>query len=280
LALERYSPVTYRCILEADKLSRERFNGHGNAIAQAYNHAILPLCNARDKVTQVRWGWADFRYRFSREPESLWLPETATNEATLRVLIDHGLKFVILSPYQAKRVRRFSVTEVAAGAAHDNPTGTANDHSSSTTIKAFQNGEWIGVEHGEIDTRQAYRWFDKDAEGHPIADRHIDVFFYDGGLARGVGFEHLLRDSKDFAQRIDNGFANNGSADPELVSIATDGETYGHHERFGEMALAYLLNIEAPRREIGVTNYAEFLAENPPMMEVEMKDGPNGEGTA
>jgi hypothetical protein len=210
----------------------------------------------------------------------MWLPETAVNDATLRVLIDHGMKFVILSPHQAKRVRRFSISEIeqTATGQEANPTGAASDQQPAT-IDAFRAGEWTGVEHGEIDTRQAYRWFDKEA-GHRLTDRYIDIFFYHGGLSRGVGFEHLLRDAKNFSQRIDDCFTNNGATTPELVSIATDGETYGHHERFGEMGLAYLLNIEAPQRHIRVTNYAEFLAENPPVMEVELKEGPNGEGTA
>ncbi|MCI0693204.1 DUF3536 domain-containing protein [candidate division KSB1 bacterium] len=283
--LERYSPVTYHRILEADKASVERFQGHGNAIAQAYNHAILPLCNARDKVTQVRWGIADFCYRFNREPEAMWLPETAVNDATLRVLIDHGMKFVILSPHQAKRIRSFAITEIEHGASEHEADTTSNEQRATSneqpaTIKAFQAGEWVGVEHGEIDTRQAYRWFDKDAEGHPLPERYIDIFFYDGGLSRGVGFEHMLRDAGNFAQNIDNCFSSNGAAKAQLVSIATDGETYGHHERYGDMGLAFLLNVEAPRRHIRATNYAEFLAANPPAMEVEIKEGPNGEGTA
>jgi Domain of unknown function (DUF3536)/Glycosyl hydrolase family 57 len=292
--LERYSPATYRRILAADKASVERFHGHGNAIAQAYNHAILPLCNARDKVTQVRWGIADFRYRLGREPEAMWLPETAVNDATLRVLVDHGMKFVILSPHQAKRIRGFAITEIEQSVSEHaaDTIGSESERSgdpalagqpatpTGVAIKAFQAGEWAGVEHGEIDTRQAYRWFDKDAEGHPIPERYIDIFFYDGGLSRGVGFEHLLRDAGNFAQSIDNCFSNNGAARPELVSIATDGETYGHHERYGDMGLAFLLNVEAPHRHIRITNYAEFLAENPPVMEVEIKEGPNGEGTA
>ncbi len=286
--LEHHNPATYQRILEADQLSQRRFHGHGNAIAQAYNHAILPLCNARDKVTQVRWGIADFRHRFGREPESMWLPETAANDATLRVLIDHGIKFIILSPHQAKRIRSFSVANIEhAASEHEADTASEKQPATSnpspslgTTITAFQTGEWIGVEHGEIDTRRAYRWFDKDAGGHPIPERHLDIFFYDGGLSRGVSFEHLLRDAANFAQSIDNCFNNNDAARPQLVSLATDGETYGHHERHGDMGLAYMLNVEAPRRGIRVTNYAEFLAENPPVMEVEIKEGPNGEGTA
>jgi len=268
--LEDHSSATYRRLIEADQASRARCGGHGNAIAQAYNHAILPLCNDRDKITQVRWGIADFRYRFNREPEAMWLPETAVNDATLRVLIDHGMKFVILSPHQARRTRRFAVAEVKS------------DHKDKKekTIKTLQTGEWSGMENGEINTRQAYRWFDKDAEGQPILDRYLDIFFYDGGIARGVGFEHLLRDAKKFAQRLDHYIGDNGNSAPELVSIATDGETYGHHERHSEMGLAYMLHVEAPARNIRVTNYAEFLQENPPAWEVEIKEGPDGEGTA
>ena len=265
--LEVHHPLTYRRIIEADQASRARCGGHGNAIAQAYNHPILPLCNARDKITQVRWGIADFRYRFNREPEAMWLPETAVNDATLRVLIDHGLKFIILSPHQAKRIRRFKIAEVK------------NDNSANT-VSTLQTGEWNGMENGEINTRQAYRWFDKDTEGQPRLDRYIDLFFYDGGIARSVGFEHLLRDAKNFAQRLDHYIGHNGDGRPELVSIATDGETYGHHERHSEMGLAYMLHVEARERNIRVTNYAEFLAENPPAWEVEIKEGPGGEGTA
>lgn len=248
--LKKYSPHTYRGILQADANSLQRFNGHGAAIAQAYNHAIVPLCNEQDQITQVRWGLADFRFRFGREPESMWLPETAANDQTLRVLIDHGLKYVILSPYQAKRVRRL-------------------DH-----------GEWRGVEHGEINTAQAYRWFDRKANGDHNGQRFIDIFFYHGELSRGVGFEHLVRDAGNFAHRIDASFPSNGTGAPQLVSIATDGESYGHHEHFGERGLAYLFHLEVPRREIRITNYGEFLAENTPTWEVQLKEGHNGEGTA
>src|SRR5678809_1369573 len=99
--LEQKHPETYQKILEADRVSATKRSGHGNAIAQAYGHAILPLCNDRDRETQVVWGLADFRYRFGREPESLWLPETACNDATLGLLIDAGLRYVILAPNQA-----------------------------------------------------------------------------------------------------------------------------------------------------------------------------------
>ena len=77
--LESHHRDTYQKILIADRESVAARGGHGNAIAQAYGHAILPLCNERDRLTQVVWGLADFRFRFGREAEALWLPETAAN---------------------------------------------------------------------------------------------------------------------------------------------------------------------------------------------------------
>ncbi len=251
--LELRAPITYQRLIDADRESLKRFDGHGAAIAQAYNHVIMPLANARDKVTQALWGLADFRRRFQREPESMWMPETAVNAGTLRVLIDFGLKYVILSPYQAQSVRLLSSAEASG---------------------------WVSVEHGDIDSSMPYRWFDRDAQGKRIAERSIDIFFYHGVLSRGVGFEHLLHDAGVFAERVDEAFSGHNGRPVQLVSIATDGETYGHHERFGDMGLAYLLHVEAPRRGIEVTNYGAYLAQHPPAMEVEIKNGPNGEGTA
>ncbi|MCK6559969.1 DUF3536 domain-containing protein [candidate division KSB1 bacterium] len=248
--LEKFSPRTYERILAADRNSLRRHPGHGAALAQAYNHAILPLCNEQDLNTQIRWGLADFRYRFGREPEALWLPETAVNERVMRALIAHQMKYVILSPYQARRVRPLA------------------------------GGDWRAVEQGEIDVTQPYRWFDRNAGGERIPGRFIDVFFYHGGLARGVGFEHLVRDAKHFAGQVDAAFSNHGSNQPQLVSIATDGETYGHHEHFAERGLAYLLQRAAPQRDIAITTYGAYLAEHPPQQEVDLKTGPNGEGTA
>src|SRR6185436_4247317 len=103
--LAQNHPETYRRIIEADRDSALKRNGHGNAIAQAYGHAILPLCNERDLHTQIRWGLADFRYRFSRDAEALWLPETACNDRVMAALIDEGLRFVILAPHQAHASR-------------------------------------------------------------------------------------------------------------------------------------------------------------------------------
>ena len=103
--LERHAPDVYQGVIDADKKSQERFSGHGAAIAQAYNHIIMPLANSRDKRTQIAWGIYDFEHRFGRKPEGMWLPETAVDLETLDILAEYGIKFTILSPHQAKRVR-------------------------------------------------------------------------------------------------------------------------------------------------------------------------------
>src|SRR2546423_4643009 len=208
--LEAFDPVTYERILAADRASVARL-GHGNAIAQAYNHAILPLCNERDRSTQVRWGLADFRHRFGRDAEALWLPETACDDATLGTLIDEGLSFAILSPYQAERVR---------------PIG---------------DGSWTGVGGGGIDPGVPYRYFHRDGSGRSLA-----LFFYDGPIARSIAFEGVLVSSQTFVARLLTGRGGEG----RLVHVATDGESYGHHSRLGELTLAHATAIEAPARGV------------------------------
>jgi alpha-amylase/alpha-mannosidase (GH57 family) len=242
--LEVAHPDTNARIIAADQLSRERHNGHGGAIAQAYNHAILPLCNERDLRTQIKWGIADFHYRFGREPEALWLPETACNDKVMSALIEAGMKYVILSPHQAERVRSLEPRD--------------------------QNGQWNSVAEGSIDPRKPYKYFHRDGSGRSLA-----VFFYDDGIARAVAFENLLWSSEALLDRLISGAA--GGA---MVNVATDGESYGHHYKFGDRCIAYALEVEAHRRGLEVTNYGDFLARNPPLDEVEIKAGPDDEGTA
>lgn len=237
--LERNHAETYQLLLDADRLSALQRGGHGNAIAQAYGHAILPLCNERDRQTQIRWGLADFRRRFGRDPEALWLPETACNDEVLSALIDEGLRFVILAPHQATRVR-------AIGAAH-----------------------WRDVDEQSIDTGVAYRYSHCDGSG-----RSISVFFYDGPTSRAIAFEALLKSSRELV----DGFALLGAHD--LINVATDGETYGHHFKFGDVCLAHALEVEAPARGFRLTNYGEYLDEHPPVFEVGINNGPQGEGTS
>jgi alpha-amylase/alpha-mannosidase (GH57 family) len=250
--LEQQHPETYRHILAADKESISHRGGHGNAIAQAYGHPILPLCNERDRLTQVVWGVADFRCRFGREPEALWLPETAANDTTLAVLIEQGLRYVILAPDQAKRVRV--------------------DADKGKGIGAARAGEedWIDVTGGKVDTTRPYRFEHPDGSGRSIA-----VFFYDGSLARAIAFEKALTSSRGLLEQFLL-VAQRG----DLVNVATDGETYGHHFKFGELGLAHALGVEAKQAGFWITNYGEYLERNPPEWTVEIENGVQGEGSS
>ncbi|HUR79649.1 MAG TPA: DUF3536 domain-containing protein [Thermoanaerobaculia bacterium] len=231
--LEASAPDTYAAIIEADRASRERYSGHGCAIAQAYNHIILPLASDRDKRTQVRWGARDFEWRFGRKPEGMWLPETAVDVASLEALAEEGLAFTILEPHQAARWR----------AAGEEEWQTANGH---------------------LDPTRPYVC-------HLPSGRSINIFFYDGPISRAVAFERLLARGENFAARLLGAF-NSERTHEQIVNIATDGETYGHHHRFGEMALAYALQIIESQSDVQLTNYAEFLAQHPPQHEVEIAE--------
>jgi alpha-amylase/alpha-mannosidase (GH57 family) len=226
-------PRVYRAILQADIESRKRFSGHGSAIAQAYNHIILPLANSRDKKTQITWGIRDFRHRFGREPEGMWLAETAVDLESLELLADQGIRFTILAPHQAKRVRKLG-----------------------------GKGSWADVSDGRIDPSRAY-------EQKLPSGRSISLFFYDGPISRGVAFEGLLTRGENLANRLLGVFSNSPQW-PQLVHIATDGETYGHHHRHGDMALAYALDYIESNGQARLTNYAEFLELNPPTHEVDI----------
>ncbi|MEP0920840.1 DUF3536 domain-containing protein [Leptolyngbya sp. ST-U4] len=250
--LEQHDPETYQRILEADHKSCDRLNGHGNAIAQVYNHIIMPLANDRDKLTQIRWGKADFRARFGRDPEGMWLAETAVDQATLVALIAEGIKFIVLAPSQAQRCR---------------PLPTTNE----------PDPYWIEVGGGQIDPIQPYRCYlnpasDPLSGSFPIAtDRsYIDIFFYDGPISRDMGFNDVLSSSHHFVGRL--GQAVRGDHRPaQLISVATDGETFGHHKGGTEKALAYAFVEEFPRHGWTVTNFAHYLSLNPPTWEVELK---------
>jgi len=258
--LARHHAETYAHIIAADASSVREHSGHGNAIAQAYNHAILPLCNARDRKTQVRWGIADFRYRFARAPESMWLPETACNDEVLGLLIDEGLRFVILAPQQAARVRK-SRTGIPACPTDEKPVQTR---------QSVPHEDWQPVGRDTIDTSVAYKYFHGDGSGRSIA-----VFFYDQALAHGIAFEQALASSRSLVDRFAQ--RSNGAG---LVNVATDGESYGHHHKFGELCLAYALAVDAPARGFSITNYGEYLDEFPPEMEVEINNGDAGEGSS
>ncbi|MGQ0793591.1 MAG: DUF3536 domain-containing protein [Deltaproteobacteria bacterium] len=233
--LERKSPDAYRAILDADRESRKNFRGHGSALAQAYNHVIMPLANRRDKFTQTLWGVRNFERHFQRKPEGMWLPECAVDLETLEVLAELGIRFTILSPYQAARSRE------AGGAI------------------------WRDASGGRVNTRVPYR------VSLP-SGRSIAVFFYDGALSRAVAFEGALSSGERFAERLAGGFSEDGKS-PELVHIATDGESYGHHHRRGDMGLAYAARHIESKGLARITNYGEFLEMNPPAHEARIFDG-------
>ncbi|MBI4278625.1 MAG: DUF3536 domain-containing protein [Armatimonadetes bacterium] len=223
--MESHAPEVYRAILDADRESRRRYSGHGSAIAQVYNHMIMPLATWRDKRTQVIWGIRDFAHRVGRAPEGMWLPETGVDVETLEVLAEQGIRFTILSPHQAVRVR-----EVGRAA-------------------------WEDVGPAGIDPTMPYRI--------PLpSGRAIHAFFYLRPVARDVAFADLLTDGERFTQALLGAF-DGARGRPQIAHIATDGETYGHHKKFGEMALAYALHAIESRGLARLTNYGEYLARYP-----------------
>ncbi|MGB8273646.1 MAG: DUF3536 domain-containing protein, partial [Alphaproteobacteria bacterium] len=230
--MEKNSPGVYSAILEADRKSREWRSGHGAAIAQCYNHLIMPLASRRDKRTQILWGLKDFQQRFGRDPEGMWLPETAVDLETLDLLSEAGITFAILAPHQAKRLRKIG------------------------------SRKWEEVLGGKIDPTRAYRC-------RLPSRRQITLFFYDGPISQAVAFERLLEKGEDFAHRLLNGFSESRDW-PQLLHIATDGETYGHHHKFGDMALAYALHYIESNGLAQLTNYGEYLEKYPPLWEVEI----------
>lgn len=232
--LEKHEPEIYLAILEADKQSQKSFSGHGSAIAQAYNHMIMPLANSRDKHTQVFWGIQDFKHRFKREPEGMWLPETAVDCEILEILSRHGIRFTILAPSQARRIRKIGQKD------------------------------WIDVKEGKVDPKKPY-WV-------PLpSGRKIAVFFYNGAISHDIAFGDLLKNGELFSQRLLQGFSPE-QGEIQMVHVATDGESYGHHHRFGEMALAYCLDKIDSTGNTSLTVYGEYLEMCPPEYEVEIKE--------
>ncbi len=221
--MEIYAPLTYERIIKADIVSVSEHGGHGNAIAQVYNHIIMPLANEHDKETQIKWGIRDFEYRFGRKPEGMWLAETAVDDDTLRLLADNGIKFTVLSPYQALKIRKSG------------------------------DKDWQDVSWGNIDPARSYKYIIKSD-----SKKSINLFFYDGAISRSVAFDELLKDGNKFIRRLKEGVSESRDY-PQLVNIATDGESYGHHTKFGDMALSYVLKIKAESEGFKITNYGEYL---------------------
>ncbi|HET9184177.1 MAG TPA: DUF3536 domain-containing protein [Candidatus Angelobacter sp.] len=230
--MEEKAPETYKRIVESDRASGKRFSGHGSALAQAYNHMILPLANERDKYTQVLWGIRDFQKRFGRRPEGMWLPEAAVDVATLEVLAELGINFTVLAPRQAAKVRKIG------------------------------GRSWKDVSGGRIDPTRAYLC-------RLPSGKRISLFFYDGPISQAVAFEKLLESGQAFADRLKSGFSEKRKW-PQLMHIATDGETYGHHHKYGEMALAAALDKVEVDPSVRLSNYGEFLSKYPPEVEVQI----------
>jgi hypothetical protein len=237
------APRTYRMILDADKASAARFGGHGSAVAQVYNHIIMPLASTRDAVTQIRWGIADFESRFDRKPEGMWLAETAVNRHVLDLMAQEGILYTILAPNQCARVRSL----------------------------ARPNDAWTETPGAEVDPMQPY--LVKLDEG-----RTISVFFYDGPASRAIAFEGLLDSGEKFAGRLLGSFRAptaplGGQPHPaQLSHVATDGESYGHHHKHGEMALSFAMHYIEDKGLATLTNYGEFLERFPPTCEAEVKE--------
>jgi len=222
---EKKAPFFLKLLKEADKISLQRFSGHGTAISQVYNHIIMPLANLRDKITQVRWGMADFRNRFGRPAEGMWLAETAVDIETLEVLCNNGIVYTILSPYQAASIR-------AAGS-----------------------DQWVDVSDGRIDTSFPYRLL-------LPSGKHIDIFFYNGYVSHEIAFKGLLHNGENYARHLADSICEDTL--DRLVNVATDGESYGHHHRHGDMALAYCIEKINEHPGVILTVYGEFLKNHPP----------------
>ncbi|RKX77399.1 MAG: glycoside hydrolase [Spirochaetes bacterium] len=238
--LKENAPNVYRRIIEADNRSRDKNNGHGNAIAQAYNHTILPLSSIRDVKTQIIWGLKDFKFHFGRDAEGIWLPETAINERVVDILIEEGVKFVILSPWQAQAYR----------------------------IEGKE--EWMLLEDNPIYSNRVYKI--KRGSGE------LAVFFYNHILAQGISFDHYLRNAETLYEKILGFYKKEDKKN--LISVATDGEVYGHHEPFGDMCLAALTGIVERDEKLQFTNYANYLQLFPPEREVKLKTGEDDLGTS
>jgi alpha-amylase/alpha-mannosidase (GH57 family) len=232
--LEEHSPTTYAGIIESDRQSMQARSGHGAAMAQAYSHMIMPLADSRDKRTQIIWGIRDFKYRFGRDPEGMWLPETAVDLESLDIMAEFGIRFTVLAPHQAARYR------------------------------PLEEEKWTELNNGNIDPSRPYRCT-------LPSGRSIAIFFYDGPISLAVAFEGLLKSGKNFADRLMKGFSENRNG-AQLVHIATDGESYGHHHRYGDMALAYALDYIETHNLAHITNYGEYLENNLPDHEVEIHE--------
>jgi alpha-amylase/alpha-mannosidase (GH57 family) len=237
---------TYNKIISADKNSLIKFSGHGNAIAMCYNHIIMPLANLNDKITQVKWGLADFKYHFNRDSEGIWLPETACNQETIEVLINENIKYIILDSSQADMFRKIG------------------------------SDKWLTTEEIPINSNYLYKCYSEINN-----EKYINIFFYNGPVSKAVAFDDVLISSQNLLNKIYEAANSNININSNtLISIATDGETFGHHKKFAERTLAFFIVSLAPENNLNIQNFGKFLSENPPEYEVKIKKGENNEGTS
>jgi alpha-amylase/alpha-mannosidase (GH57 family) len=227
---------TYRMIQDGERRSRKSFKGHSSAMAQVYNHIIMPLASERDRLTQIRWGIADYEKHYGARPEGMWLAETAADSRSLELMAQEGIRFTLLAPHQCKRIRPLK------------DVGDAQE-------------AWVDTPGAGVDTTHPY--LVRFASGASIA-----VFFYNGAASRAIAFEGLLNSGENFAGRLKAGFKEGNQ--PQLVHVATDGESYGHHHKHGEMALAYALRLLEADKTVKLANYGMFLDQFPPEYEAEI----------
>ena len=271
--LEVYASRTYRGILAADQTSAEKFSGHGSALAQVYNHMIMPLASVRDARTQIRWGISDFEHRYGRKPEGMWLAETAVSRSVLDLMAQEGIKFTVLAPNQCARVRRYTPPAASHDSEYAPADGTALDAFVDEALRgASGHGSrepWTETPDGSVDPTHPYRVALEEG-------RSIAVFFYDGPTSRAIAFEGLLNSGEEFGRRLLTSFRTQGSRpgsntqSAQLAHVATDGESYGHHHRHGEMALSYAVQWIEEQGLATVTNYGEFLDRFPPSWEAQV----------
>jgi alpha-amylase/alpha-mannosidase (GH57 family) len=260
------APRTHRMILDGEQASRKHYRGHSSAMAQVYNHIIMPLASPRDRVTQIRWGIADYEFNYGRQPEGMWLAETAADTATLEAMAQNGIRFTVLAPHQCKRVRPLekpAPVSTSASASNASTDATPAALAAVAPPEAPAAGAWTDTPDSSVDTTRPY--LARFASGASIA-----VFFYDGPTSRAIAFEGLLNSGEAFAGRLKAGFKDN--AQPQLVHVATDGESYGHHHKYGDMALAYTLRLLEKDKNVRLANYASFLEQFPPEQECEIVD--------
>jgi alpha-amylase/alpha-mannosidase (GH57 family) len=241
--IERHDPLTIQRIREGDAAQIARL-GKGGGLAQIWGHPIAPLLAPHDLRTQILWGLHDFRQRFGRDAEGMWLPETAANSATLEALIDAGVRFTILAPEQVEAVRR-------------------------------PGKDWVPVTANTVETHRLYRWPHPDGSGRSLA-----LAIFDGPVSRDLAFGKAARDSHDFLEAVRKAAERAGTEPRPLVVAASDGELYGHHKKFADLTLAYTTQVAAAPAGVEITNLAAFLESHPPTWEARLHTGPGGEGTA